>query len=59
MCYMNLGLADADRIQRIEKVLSLCTENLTNQNRNQMERALFAHLPNEEAIADMRKVVFP
>jgi hypothetical protein len=24
-----------------------------------MERALFAHLPNEEAIADMRKVVFP
>ena len=59
LCYMNLGLADADRIQRIEKVLSLCTENLTNQNRNQMERALFAHLPNEEAISDMRKVVFP
>ena len=58
-CYENLGLADADRKQRIEKVFSLCTENLTNENRNQMERSLLTHLPNQEAIDDMRKAVEP
>ena len=56
-CYENLGLADADRKQRIEKVFSLCTENLTNENRNQMERALLKHLPDEQSIEEMRKAV--
>lgn len=54
-CYENLGLADIDRKARIEKVFTLCTENLTNENRNQMERSLLKHLPDAEAIEEMRK----